>query len=134
MSVRIAAASVITGALLCLTEFCFAQVQAPVQPPVIGQRGTPTTRSVEGIVRNQSGASVPGARVLLKNGKTLQVRSFIAQQDGRYHFYGLSTEVDYEIRAQSNGMTSKTKNISVFNSRKVVHLDLKLTRKLKAEG
>lgn len=127
------AGSVIAGALLCFDGFCFAQVQAPVQPPVVSPSGAPTTRSVVGTVRSQSGASVPGARVLLKNGKTLQIRSFIALQDGRYHFYGLSTDVDYELRAQANGMTSKTKNLSVFDSHKVIHLDLKLTKKLKAK-
>lgn len=124
---RIVTASVTAAALFCLARFSFTQVE----PPVTTQSG-PTTRSIEGKVLSQSGASVPGAHVLLKNGKSLQVRSFIAQQDGRYHFYGLSTEVNYEIRAQANGMTSKTKNISVFDSHKVIHLNLKLTKK-KAE-
>jgi hypothetical protein len=121
-------ASVTAAALFCLARFSLAQVQ----PPVVSQGG-PTTRSIEGKVLNQSGASVPGAHVLLKNGKSLQVRSFIAQRDGRYHFYGLSTEVNYEIRAQANGMTSKTKNISVFDSHNVIHLDLKLTKKKAAD-
>lgn len=82
---------------------------------------------------SQSGTGVPGAQVLLKNSKTLQIRSFIALQDGRYHFYGLSSDIDYELRAQSNGMTSKTKNISVFNSHRVIHVNLKLTKKFNPE-
>lgn len=85
-----------------------------------------------GTVLNEAGAPVPGARILLKNGKTLQIRSFIALQDGRYHFYGLSGDVDYELRAQANGMTSKTKNVSVFDSHRVIHLNLKLTKKFNA--
>jgi len=67
--------------------------------------------------------------VLLKNGKTLQVRSFIAQEDGKYHFYGLSSDVNYEVRAQANGMTSKTRNVSVFDSHKIVRVNLKVNRK-----
>jgi len=125
--VWIGKASVTGAVFLCLARFCFAQVQ----PPDAGQGGT-AVRSIEGMVLNQSGTGVSGARVLLKNGKSLEVRSFIALQDGKYHFYGLSTDVNYEIRAQANGMTSKTKNISVFDSHKVIHLDLKLTKKLKA--
>lgn len=128
---KITAAPVICLALYCLAGFCSAQ---EVQPPVVGPAGAPTTRSVEGRILSQSGAPVPGARVLLKNGKSLQIRSFIALQDGRYHFYGLSSDVDYELRAQANGMTSKTKNISVFDSHKVIHVNLKLTKKFKAEG
>jgi hypothetical protein len=100
---------------------------------VISPSGAPTTRSVEGKVLSQSGAPVPGAQVLLKNGKTLQIRSFIALQDGRYHFYGLSSDIDYQIRAQSKGMTSKTKNISVFDSHKIIRIDLKLTKKFNPE-
>ena len=118
------AASVLVS--LCLAAFvCVAQVQ----PPVVAPPGQPTTRSIVGTVLSSSGAPVPGARVLLKNGKTLQVRSFIALDGGKYHFYGLSSDINYELRAQANGMTSKTKNISVFDSHKLIHVDLKLTKK-----
>jgi protocatechuate 3,4-dioxygenase beta subunit len=88
-------------------------------------------RSIEGTVLSSTGTPVPGAVVLLKNGKTLQVRSFITQQDGRYRFDGLSTDVNWELRAEANGTTSKTKTISVFDSHAQVRLDLKLVRKMK---
>ena len=123
-----AAAISMAVALLCLAPLCLGQVQ----PPVAGQTGT-TTRSIVGTVLNQAGAPIPGAHVLLKNGKSLQVRSFIAQEDGKYHFYGLSSDINYELRAQANGMTSKTKNISVFDSHKLIHIDLKVNKK-KAES
>ena len=74
---------------------------------------------------------MPGAIVLLKDTKTLQVRSYIAQQDGKYHFYGLSTDVNYQLRAEHNGTTSKIKTVSVFDSHRNVHLDLKLIKKMK---
>lgn len=76
-------------------------------------------------------APVPGAIVQIKDSKTLQVRSYIAQKDGKYHFWGLSTEVNYQLRAMADGLTSKTKTVSVFNSRSKVTLDLKLTKKFK---
>ena len=100
-------------------------------PSVVGQN-TGTTRSIEGSVLSKSGQVVSGAIVLLKDTKTLQVRSYIAQPDGHYHFYGLSSDINYEVRAQSNGLTSKTKMVSVFDSHKVVKLNLKLVKKLKA--
>lgn len=103
-----------------------------VQAPVVGQPGTPRVRSIEGSVLSSAGAPVPGAVVLLKNAKTLQVRSFIAEQDGRYHFYGLSTDVNWELRAEKDGLTSKTKTVSVFDSHVKVRLNLKLDRKMKA--
>jgi hypothetical protein len=58
----------------------------------------------------------------------LQVRSIIAQTEGKYNFFGLSTDVNYELRAQSNGMTSPVKTVSVFDSHKLVKLDLKLKK------
>ncbi len=106
----------------------WAQMQAPVSPP----RGNQLlTRSIEGSVLTKAGSPVPGATVLLKDGKTLQVRSYIAQSDGKYHFFGLSTDVNYELRAQANGMTSPTKTVSVFDSHRIVKLDLKLKKQMK---
>jgi hypothetical protein len=102
-------------------------MQAPVAPP----RGESLTRSIEGTVFSKDGAPVPGAIVLLKDTKTLQVRSYIAQADGRYHFFGLSTDINYELRAQANGMTSATKTVSVFDSHQLVKLDLKLKKAMK---
>ncbi len=104
---------------------------AQVQPPVVAE-GSTATRSIEGTVLSESGAPAPGASVLLKDSKTLQIRSYIANKQGEYHFYGLSSDIDYQLRAEANGMTSKTKMISVFDSHKVIHLDLKLKKKLKA--
>lgn len=106
-------------------------IAAQREAPVVGQSGTPRMRSIEGTVLSSTGAPVPGAIVLLKNAKTLQVRSFIAQQDGHYRFYGLSTDTNWELRAQSNGMTSKAKTVSVFDSHTRVRLNLKLDKKIK---
>ena len=101
------------------------------QAPVVGQPGTSTTRSIQGTVVDTKGSAVPGAVVLLKDTKTLQVRSYIARDDGKYHFFGLSSDINYELRAESNGMTSPRKMVSVFDSHKVVKLNLKLKKKLK---
>ncbi len=105
--------------------------KAQVQPPVAGQNSG-TTRSIEGRVLDSSKNTVASAIVLLKDTKTLQVRSYIAQADGRYHFYGLSTDINYQVRAEAHGATSKTKTISVFDSHKVIKLDLKLSKKTKS--
>lgn len=106
---------------------CYGQMQAPVAPP----NGPTTTRSIEGSVLDKGGSRVPGAIVLLKDSKTLQVRSYVAQADGTYHFFGLSTDINYELRAQAKGLTSPTKTVSVFDSHKLVKLDLKLKKEVK---
>ena len=98
--------------------------QQPAPPPA----RTPDTgtRSVHGKVTNPAGVVVNGAVVLLKDTKTLQVRSFITPKDGQYHFYGLSMNVDYQLRAEYQGAASNTKTLSVFDSKKDSEINLKL--------
>jgi hypothetical protein len=88
-----------------------------------------TTRIVQGTVMDASSNPVTGAVVQLKDTKTLQVRSFITQQDGAYHFAGLSTNVDYQLKADKDGASSGSKTLSVFDSRKTAILNLKLDKK-----
>jgi hypothetical protein len=81
---------------------------------------------VEGQVTDSAGNAIVGAVVQLKDTKTLQIRSFITQKDGAYHFAGLSTNVDYDLRAERNGAFSGSKTLSSFNGRKVATVNLKL--------
>ena len=86
------------------------------------------TRTVQGAVLDASDQPVNKAIVQLKDTKTLQVRSFITQQDGRYHFAGLSTNIDYELKAEHDGSASGTKTLSLFDSRKNANINLKLEK------
>ncbi|MCS7023535.1 MAG: carboxypeptidase-like regulatory domain-containing protein [Bryobacteraceae bacterium] len=84
------------------------------------------TRSLSGTVKDEKDNPVEGAIVQLKDTKTLQVRSFITKEDGVYHFHGLSTDVDYQVKAEKQGASSGVRTLSVFDSRKsaVIHLKL----------
>jgi hypothetical protein len=93
------------------------------------KKGEETTRSVEGIVTTADDAPAPGAVVQLKNTKTLQIRSFIAKENGAYYFHELSPDVDYELRADLQGTSSGAKTLSTFDSRKKATINLKLTKK-----
>lgn len=86
-------------------------------------------RSVQGVVTNVQGQPVNGAVVQLKNTKSLQIRSFITQDKGAYYFHGLSTDVDYELRADYGDTSSGSKTLSSFDSRKLAVMNLKLSAK-----
>jgi len=86
----------------------------------------PNVRSVHGTVYDSSDKVVKGAVVQLENTKTLDVRSYITDGDGDYHFAGLSTNVDYEIHAEYKGKSSPVKRLSEFNDRKDPVVNLKL--------
>ena len=87
------------------------------------------TRAVEGIVMDASGHPVPNAVVQLEDSKTLQIRSFITEPDGSYHFAGLSTNVEYELKAKYDGASSSKKSLDVFSTKKIAKINLKLKKK-----
>jgi hypothetical protein len=101
--------------VLALATFAFAQ-----------KAKNPTEKSVSGMVTDAAGNPVPGAVVQLKNTKTLQVRSFIAKDMGEYYFHGLSTDVDYELKADSNGKSSGSRTLSSFDSHAEATMNLQL--------
>jgi hypothetical protein len=86
-------------------------------------------RTVQGVVSNAQGEAVNGAVVQLKNMKTLQIRSFITRDNGAYYFHGLSTDVDYELRADFDGGSSSSRTLSSFDTRKQATMNLKLEPK-----
>ena len=89
----------------------------------------PNIRTVQGVVTDANGEAVNGAVVQLKNTKSLQIRSFITQDRGAYYFHGLSTDVDYELRADYQGASCGPKTLSTFDSRKLAVMNLKLEPK-----
>ena len=91
------------------------------------------TRSLKGTVVSADDAPVPGAVVQLKDTKTLQIRSFVAQEDGSFYFNGLNTDVDYELRADFQGASSPTRTLSTFDSRKEATITLKLNKNKKSD-
>jgi len=86
-------------------------------------------RSVQGAVRNASDQLASSAVVQLKNLKTLQIRSYLTKEDGTYHFNGLSRDIDYEVKAEREGMVSPTRTLSVFDDRRQAIINLKLESK-----
>jgi hypothetical protein len=90
-------------------------------------------RVVTGTVRDADGNVINGAVVQLKDVRSTQVRSFITQTNGAYHFTGLKLDNDYELEARYNGMTSGWRTLSVFDSRKEPVINLKLDKQEKPE-
>lgn len=111
-------------AAFCLTVFLIAAPIATAQ-----KNKENVTRSVSGVVTGTDDKPVVGAVVQLKDTKTKNVRSFYTQKAGDYYFHELSPDVDYELTAMFQGETSKTKTLSVFDTRKNAVVNLKLNPK-----
>jgi len=96
------------------------------QPPE-KQKG-PQLRSVNGRVTGSGDAPLKDAIVYIKNTRTLAVKTYIADDAGKYQFNALMPSVDYEIFAESNGKKSDTRTLSSFDSRKDVTINLKIDK------
>jgi hypothetical protein len=88
-------------------------------------------RTVHGSVIDSSETPVPSGIVYLVNTKTQAVKTYIADETGNYRFSGLDPNVDYELHAEHDEMTSSTRTVSSFNSSRDIEVVLKLSRRKK---
>jgi hypothetical protein len=90
-------------------------------------------RTVRGTVVDKDETPVETAVVYLKNVHTQDIITHLSDSDGTFRFSGLDLNIDYEIHAEREGMTSATRSISNFDTRKEFVLTLKLDRKKSAK-
>jgi len=81
-------------------------------------------RIVDGKVVNKADAPVASAVVYLKDTRTPQVKTFICDANGHFHFGQLSQNTDYELWAAADGVKSNTKSISSFDSKNSFYFTL----------
>jgi hypothetical protein len=86
-------------------------------------------RTVRGTVVDKAESPVETAVVYLKNVHTQDIITHLSDSDGTFRFSGLDLNIDYEIHAEREGVTSATRSISNFDTRKEFVLTLKLDRK-----
>jgi Carboxypeptidase regulatory-like domain len=86
-------------------------------------------RTVRGTVVDKEESPVDTAVVYLKNVHSQDIITHLSDTDGTFRFSGLDLNVDYEIHAEREGVTSPTRSISNFDTRKEFVLTLKLDRK-----
>src|SRR3954468_20688553 len=97
-------------------------------PPPPEQQKGPQLRSVNGRVTGGEDAPLKDAIVYIKNTRTLAVKTYIADDAGKYQFNALLPSVDYEIFAESKGKKSDTRTLSSFDSRKDVTINLRINQ------
>ena len=86
-------------------------------------------RTVHGSVVDGKENAQASSVVYLKNLKTQAVKTYIADDAGKYRFSGLDPNVDYEIHAEHGAMMSGIRQVSSFDSRKDLDMTLKLDKK-----
>jgi len=86
-------------------------------------------RTLHGSVVDKDETPIPSSVVYLMNVKTQAVKTYIADDAGSYRFSGLDPNVDYQIHAEHNDLTSPTHTVSNFDSRRDIEVILKLSHK-----
>lgn len=94
--------------------------------PTAASAQTVQERVVQGKVELSSGGMAKGAIVYIKNGKTLEVRTYISTADGSYRFGQLNPDADYTVWAEYQGKKSKERTISSFDTKKVFNIPLRI--------
>jgi hypothetical protein len=97
---------------------CVLLLAAPFAAPYAAQaqKNIPQERIATGKVVNKDGDPIAGAIVYLKNSRSAAVKTYIADNDGQFRFGELSQDTDYELWAESNGVRSKSREISSFDN------------------
>jgi len=95
----------------------------------VAQKKQEPLRTVHGEVVDKQDSPLPASVVYLKNLRTLTVKTYIADDDGRYRFSGLDPNVDYEIHAEHGDSASGKHTISSFDTRKEIVIHLKVDKK-----
>ena len=110
--------------LLCCFAAAVASITVALPAPLHAQAAA--QRVVQGRVEDKAGNGVKAAIVYLKNAQTLSVKTYIADDAGRYRFGQLAQNTDFEVWAESNGKKSGTKTISSFDTKNEFNFILKI--------
>ena len=88
-------------------------------------------RTVRGTVVDKNENPMSSAIVHIKNVRTMTVRTYITDTAGTFRFSGLDSNVDYELHAETDTLTSNTRTISSFDTRKEIIVPLKIEKEKK---
>jgi len=86
-------------------------------PGLAAKQKAPTTKTVSGLVTDKAENGISGATVTLKDLQTGKTVAIYADVNGHYRFADLDPHHDYEIQASFKGVASETRQVSSFDTR-----------------
>lgn len=106
-----------------------ATAQITIRGVNSARKDTEKTKNIHGIVQDAQGKPVAGARVQIRNTKDNTIRIATSDDLGNYSVRGLPPDVDYEVRADSQGRLSDAKLVSALLDREdnLVNFQLSIT-------
>ena len=86
-------------------------------------------RTVHGTAVDKDDNPIPASVIYLLNTRTQAITTRIADDAGTYRFSGLDPNIDYQLHAEHDDLTSPTRTVSSFESRRDIEIILKISRK-----
>jgi hypothetical protein len=93
---------------------------------MLGSSTAQNLRVIQGRVVDSNEQSVQNAIVYLEDQKSMEIKTYITEADGKFRFGQISSDVDYHVWAKYQDHKSKTKSISSFDSKKLFDFELKI--------
>ena len=93
-------------------------------PGLAAKQKAPTTKTVSGAVTDKAENGISGATVTLKDLQTGKTVAIYADANGHYSFSDLDPHYDYEIQASFKGVSSETRQVSSFDTRRKLVINL----------
>jgi hypothetical protein len=121
--------SLFQGAAMLLLSLLVAMPAHAQEESKAQKKAEAQLKVLHGSVIDKSENPVPSSVIYLKNVKSQAVKTYIADDSGNYRFSGLDPNVDYEIHAEHDDMTSSVRTVSSFDSRRDIEVTLKLSKK-----
>jgi hypothetical protein len=113
----------------CVWTFLAVCLVLSIALGAAAQKKESKLRTVHGTVVSKDDNPIGSAVVYLKNARTQVVLTHIADETGHYRFSGLDPNVDYEIHAERDDLTSAKRTISSLDSRQELDFTLKVDKK-----
>lgn len=103
--------------------------------PEAGEQFDPDlVKSIRGIVRDQEGAPVPGARVFIYDPGNSQTRTLRTDDEGQYEIHGLPGNSDYEVRVALGAVEAGPRTVTSLLSRSDNILNFTLDLRVGGDG
>lgn len=91
-------------------------------------------RVIRGQVLDEKGKPVATAIVHLKNLTSKEQWSVVTNKEGRYQFNDVDMKADYQLYAEWQEQKSRTRNLSQFDTRRQIFINLRLQPTKKSEN
>jgi hypothetical protein len=85
--------------------------------------------TVKGVVVDHRGRPTGDAVIQAEGLISLQIRSFVTENDGRYHFLDLNSDRDYKLQARYDGAWGSARTLSAFDHREEATVNIRVDTK-----